>query len=40
MGLDAIELVMRVEDEFCIDISDAEAGEVAAVGNLHDLVIH
>ena len=39
MGLDAVELVMRVEEEFGIEIVDAEAGEVATVGNLHHLVM-
>jgi acyl carrier protein len=39
MGLDAIELILRIEDEFAIEITDEEAEKIATVGNLHDLVI-
>jgi acyl carrier protein len=34
MGLDSVELVMRVEREFQIDISDAEARTMLTVGDM------
>jgi acyl carrier protein len=39
MGLDAVELIMRVEEEFGIEITDGEAGQAATVGELHKLVV-
>lgn len=39
MGLDAIELILRIEDEFAIEITDDEAEKAVTVGNLHDLVV-
>jgi acyl carrier protein len=39
MGLDAVELIMRVEEEFGIEITDGEAEQVATVGGLHKLVV-
>jgi acyl carrier protein len=38
MGLDGVELVMAVEEEFKIAISDADAAECVTVGKLVDLV--
>jgi acyl carrier protein len=39
MGLDAVELVMRVEEEFSIGLSDDEAAKVRTVGDLYELVL-
>jgi len=39
MGLDTVELVMAVEKEFGIDISDSGAGRIFTVGELHTFVI-
>jgi acyl carrier protein len=38
MGLDAVEIVISVEDEFQIVLTDAEAGSCETVGKLVDLV--
>jgi len=39
VGLDAVELVMRTEDEFSITLTDDEAGTVRTVDDLYQLVI-
>lgn len=39
MGLDIVELVMAVEEEFEIDLPDAELEHVFTVGALHELVL-
>jgi len=39
MGLDAVELILAVEDAFQIHIADDESGNVLTVGDLHNLVV-
>jgi len=39
VGLDSVELVMRTEDEFCITLTDDEAGSVRTVDDLYRLVL-
>jgi acyl carrier protein len=39
MGLDTVELVIRVEKEFAIDIPNADAAGLATVGDLHGYVV-
>jgi hypothetical protein len=39
MGLEAVELVLDVEDRFAVSIADAEAGQVRTVGDLYQLVL-
>jgi acyl carrier protein len=39
MGLDGVEIVMEVERDFGIKISDAEAEKVLLVSDLRDLVL-
>ena len=39
MGLDTVELVIRVEKEFAIDIPNAEAARLVTVGDLHGYVV-
>lgn len=39
MGLDTVEIVLRVEETFGVDIPDDEAGSVRTVGDLCQLVL-
>jgi acyl carrier protein len=39
MGMDGVELVMAVEESFCLEISNAEAEKLFLVADLHALVI-
>jgi acyl carrier protein len=39
MGLDTVELVMKVENHFEIEIPNAEAAKLATVGALHGYVV-
>jgi acyl carrier protein len=39
MGLDTVELVMKVEKDFGIQIPDADAARLVSVGDLHRYVI-
>ena len=39
MGLDSVELVLRMEDEFNITISDEEAAETRSVGDVYNLIL-
>jgi len=39
MGLDAVEIVMRVEEEFAIDLPDDELGAIGTVGDLYRQVL-
>src|SRR5262245_25707207 len=39
MGLDTVELVIEVEEEFNIKINDRDAEKVLTVGQLHDYIV-
>ncbi|HZB87167.1 MAG TPA: hypothetical protein VE291_00765 [Terracidiphilus sp.] len=39
MGLDGVEIVLRIEDEFSISLADEEARGVRTVGDLYELVL-
>jgi acyl carrier protein len=39
MGLDAVEIILRTEDEFSIAVGDDEAAVVRTVGDLYNLVL-
>ena len=38
MGLDAVEIILRVEELFVIDIGDEEAAKVETVGQFYELI--
>jgi hypothetical protein len=40
MGLDTVELVMEIEDEFGITLPDADAELIQTAGQLHAYVCH
>ena len=39
MGLDTVELVIAIEEEFNLQISDADAEKLGLLGDLHDYVV-
>ena len=39
MGLDSVQLIMDVEAKFGFDISDADAGKIRSVGDLHEYIL-
>jgi len=39
MGLDTVELIFRVENEFEIDIPNTDAAKLGTVGELHEYVV-
>jgi acyl carrier protein len=39
MGLDSVELVMAIEDEFAIEIPNSEAPRLAVLGEMHDFIV-
>jgi acyl carrier protein len=39
MGLDTVEIVIRTEETFNVDLSDEECGKIVAVGDLYRLVL-
>ena len=39
MGLDTVELAIAIEEEFSIQISDADAAGLGVLGDLHDYVV-
>lgn len=39
MGLDTVEIVLRVEETFGVDLPDDELGSVRTVGDLHELLL-
>jgi len=38
MGLDAVEIILRIEELFSIDIGDGEAAKVETVGQFYELI--
>jgi hypothetical protein len=38
MGLDAVEIILRAEELFAIEIQDEEAARVETVGQFYDLI--
>jgi len=39
LGLDIVELVMRVEETFDINLTNEEAGQVQTVGDIYKIVL-
>ena len=39
MGLDTVELVMAIEEEFGIEIPNTDAPNLAVLGDMHDYII-
>jgi acyl carrier protein len=39
MGLDTVEIVIAVEEEFAIEIPDSEADKMERVGDMHSFVV-
>jgi acyl carrier protein len=39
MGLDSVELVMAIEEEFGIEIPNADAPQLAVLGEMHDFIV-
>jgi acyl carrier protein len=39
MGLDTVEIVLRVEEIFSLDLPDDECGQIRTVGDLYHLVM-
>ncbi len=39
MGLDSVELIIKVEETFVISITDEEAGRIETVGDFHQLIM-
>lgn len=39
MGLDTVEIILSVEAEFNLKISDADAQKMQRVGSMHDFVV-
>jgi acyl carrier protein len=39
MGLDTVELVMAIEEEFGIEIPNTDAPKLAVLGDMHDYVV-
>jgi len=40
MGMDSVEIVLRCEEVFGIDLPDDECGQIVTVGDLYRLVLH
>lgn len=40
MGLDVVELVMRIEEEFGIEIGDEDASQISTPGQMHAFLLH
>jgi len=39
MGLDTVELVIRIEEHFAVDIPNADAARLVSVGDLHEYIV-